>query len=260
MERFEERVLAACKELLAPGDRVIAAVSGGADSMALLQFLLEYKDALGVGVEAVHVDHRMRADSARDAAFVAKFCQKNGVPLHAFAAAAPPARPSEEWCRELRYGFFETLAAPGVKIATAHTLSDQAETLLLRLARGPGCGARRASPPCAGASCGPCWRSPRPRRRISAAAGALHGSPTRAIFPTTMPATGCAATRCPPSRRPAPGPKRPLGILRPHGRACAIFAGPGEHLLMSAAAGPDAWRLDALAAAPKTERKRPCAF
>ncbi|MEE0757163.1 tRNA lysidine(34) synthetase, partial [Allofournierella sp.] len=121
MERFEERVLAACKELLAPGDRVIAAVSGGADSMALLQFLLEYKDALGVGVEAAHVDHHMRPDSARDAAFVAKFCQKNGVPLHAFAAAAPPARPSEEWCRELRYGFFETLAAPGVKIATAHT-------------------------------------------------------------------------------------------------------------------------------------------
>ena len=138
MERFEERVLAACKELLAPGDRVIAAVSGGADSMALLQFLLEYKDALGVGVEAVHVDHRMRADSARDAAFVAEFCKKNGVPLHAFAAAAPPARPSEEWCRELRYGFFETLAGPGVKIATAHTLSDQAETLLLRLARGAG--------------------------------------------------------------------------------------------------------------------------
>ena len=153
MERFEERVLAACKELLAPGDRVIAAVSGGADSMALLQFLLEYKDALGVGVEAAHVDHRMRPDSARDAAFVANFCQKNGVPLHAFAAAAPPARPSEEWCRELRYGFFETLAAPGVKIATAHTLSDQAETLLLRLARGAGVrGAAGIGPGRAGSS------------------------------------------------------------------------------------------------------------
>ena len=134
MERFEERVLAACKELLAPGDRVIAAVSGGADSMALLQFLLEYKDALGVGVEAAHVDHRMRPGSGRDAAFVARFCRERGVPIHSFAAEAQQAGRSEEWARQLRYGFFETLAGPGVKIATGHTLSDQAETLLLRLA------------------------------------------------------------------------------------------------------------------------------
>ena len=130
MERFEETVLAACRSLLAPGDRVIAAVSGGADSMALLQFLLEYQEALGVTVEAVHVDHRLRHESARDAAFVAAFCNEKGVPLHAFAADAPVGHRSEEWSRQLRYGFFETLAGPGVKIATAHTLSDQAETLL----------------------------------------------------------------------------------------------------------------------------------
>lgn len=151
---FEDTVQAFClaQGLFAPRSRVIAAVSGGADSMALLLFLERRAGSLGVTVEAVHVDHGIRgAASAADAAFVARFCAAHGVPLHRFSAAEAgipvPEHPSEDWARRLRYGFFEQLlaapgageeAAPPVCIATAHTQNDQAETLLFRLARGAG--------------------------------------------------------------------------------------------------------------------------
>ena len=256
MERFEETVLAACKELLAPGDRVIAAVSGGADSMALLQFLLEYKDALGVGVEAVHVDHRMRADSARDAAFVAKFCQKNGVPLHAFAAAAPPARPSEEWCRELRYGFFETLAAPGVKIATAHTLSDQAETLLLRLARGAGVRGAAGIPAVRGCFVRPMLEVTKAEAEDFCRRRGLAWVTDESNFSDDYARNRLRRHAMPAIEAACPGAEAAFGeFCARMGELAQYLRGRGEHLLMSAAAGPDAWRLDALAAAPKTERE-----
>ena len=83
--------------LVQPGDRVIAAVSGGADSMALLLFFLRCGPALGLTVEAAHVDHGLRGEaSARDAAFVAAFCREKEVPLHRFSAPeegiVPPRR------------------------------------------------------------------------------------------------------------------------------------------------------------------------
>ena len=256
MERFEERVLAACKELLAPGDRVIAAVSGGADSMALLQFLLEYKDALGVGVEAVHVDHRMRADSARDAAFVAEFCKKNGVPLHAFAAAAPPARPSEEWCRELRYGFFETLAGPGVKIATAHTLSDQAETLLLRLARGAGVRGAAGIPAVRGCYVRPMLGVAKAEAEDFCRRRGLAWVTDESNFSDDYARNRLRRHAMPAIEAACPGAEAAFGeFCARMGQLAQYLRGQGEHLLMSAAAGPDAWRLDALAAAPQAERE-----
>ena len=130
--------------LVQPGDRVIAAVSGGADSMALLLFFLRCGPALGLTVEVAHVDHGLRGEaSARDAAFVAAFCRARGVPLHRFSApeegVVPPEGAGEAWARQLRYGFFERLCREhGAKLATAHTKNDQAETLLLHLARGCG--------------------------------------------------------------------------------------------------------------------------
>lgn len=255
MERFEERVLAACKGLLVPGDRVIAAVSGGADSMALLQFLLEYKEEMGVTVEAAHVDHRMRPASGRDAAFVAAFCKQNGVPLHAFAAAAPPAHPSEEWGRALRYGFFETLAGPGVKIATAHTLSDQAETLLLRLARGAGVRGAAGIPAVRGRFVRPMLGVTKAeaedfcRRRgldwVTDESNSSDDYARNRLRHHAMPAIEAAC----------PGAEAAFGeFCARMGELAQYLRARGEQLLVSAACAPDAWRLETLAAAPPVER------
>ncbi len=140
-KQFKQAVLSFIRqeELIRPGDRVIAAASGGADSMALLQLLMDEKEALEIGsLEAVHVDHRLRPGSVKVADFVEEFCRQNGVRLHRFVSDAEIGHRSEEWSRDFRYSCFETLAGPKVRIATAHTLSDQAETLLFRLARGTG--------------------------------------------------------------------------------------------------------------------------
>ena len=145
-EKTEETLLAFCRQqgLFKPGDRVIAACSGGADSMALLLFLLRRCRELQIEVLATHVNHGIRGEAAdADAAFVEKFCEENGVQLFLFDAAASgvaiPEKPGEDWARRLRYAWFDELAQrEEAKIATAHTLSDQAETLLFRLARGTG--------------------------------------------------------------------------------------------------------------------------
>ena len=124
--------------------RVIVAVSGGADSMALLAFALRRAGDWGCTVEAAHVNHGLRGAAAdADEAFVADFCARHGIRLHRHSPAAAgvpvPEHPGEDWARRLRYDWFERLAAArGAVIATAHTRTDQAETLLLRLARGSG--------------------------------------------------------------------------------------------------------------------------
>lgn len=152
---FETAALAWCRklDLLPRGSTVIAACSGGADSMALLLFLLRCRQALGITVAAAHVDHGIRGAAAHaDAAFVADFCRQNGVPFFLYDAAAAgvdiPARPGEDWARRLRYGFLDELAVQeNARIATAHTATDQAETLLLRMARGTGVHGLAGIPP-----------------------------------------------------------------------------------------------------------------
>ena len=146
IEQTEQKLLAFCRQrgLFKPGDRVIAACSGGADSMALLLFLLRCRRQLSIRVLAAHVDHGIRGEaSRRDADFVREFCRRSGVELFVYDAVkegvAIPEHPSEDWARRLRYAWFDRLAArEEAKIATAHTLSDQAETVLFRLARGTG--------------------------------------------------------------------------------------------------------------------------
>jgi tRNA(Ile)-lysidine synthase len=136
------------------GDRVAAALSGGADSVALLCLLLELRSDLGIVLSVAHVNHQLRdQESDDDEQFVARLAEQHGLELH--LRHAPLRAPSEgnhnstsstigsgieAAARQLRYDFFRKLAHDGLvsKIATAHSLDDQAETVLLRIFRGTG--------------------------------------------------------------------------------------------------------------------------
>ena len=123
------------------GRTVAVGVSGGADSMALLHVLLELKDELGMKIIACHVNHGIRGETAdRDEKFVVEACERLGVDVRVLRADVPAMAKKmhlgvEECGRKIRYDFFNSVA-DGVIIATAHTLSDRSETLLLNIARG----------------------------------------------------------------------------------------------------------------------------
>ncbi|MDR0380645.1 MAG: tRNA lysidine(34) synthetase TilS [Oscillospiraceae bacterium] len=141
------RRLAEEEALFAPGARVLCALSGGADSVALLFFLWENRAALGLAqVAAAHLHHGLRgADADEDEAFVRSLCAARGIPLtvgHAEVRAVAAARRAgiEETARALRYAFLARTARAGGFgwIATGHTAGDNVETVLLHLARGAG--------------------------------------------------------------------------------------------------------------------------
>jgi len=123
---------------------VAAAVSGGADSVALLCLLLELRAELGIVLSVAHVNHKLRGEeSDEDERFVSKLAREHGLELYVREAPIDDAGRSsgiEAVARELRYDFFRELTLEGrvAKIATAHTLDDQAETVLLRIFRGTG--------------------------------------------------------------------------------------------------------------------------
>jgi tRNA(Ile)-lysidine synthase len=138
-------------DLLKAGDRIGVAVSGGADSVALLRLLLEVRAEIGVVLSVVHFHHKLRgAESDADATFVAQLAREYGLEFHTARAdvqaeAAARGLSVEAAARELRYGFFRQVVQSdeeGVsgldKIATGHTLDDQAETVLMRMIRGTG--------------------------------------------------------------------------------------------------------------------------
>ena len=138
-------------DLLQPGDRLGLAVSGGADSVALLRLLLELRADLGIVLSVVHFNHKLRgADSDDDEKFVSALAHKFELEFHASsgdvtAEAAANRLSLETAAREMRYAFFRSLletnndgATRLDKIATGHTLDDQAETVLMRILRGTG--------------------------------------------------------------------------------------------------------------------------
>ena len=122
------------------GNTVLVALSGGADSVSLLHLMLSFGDEFGFEVSAAHVNHMLRGEeSERDEQFVRALCEKLSVKLYVHRedvakGAADNCEGIEEYGRKVRYTFFESLT-DGV-IATAHTLSDNLETVLLHLTRG----------------------------------------------------------------------------------------------------------------------------
>lgn len=144
MNKFCKKVERTIREhqLLSSGDKVLVALSGGADSVALLLVLLD----LGYRCDAVHCNFRLRGkESLRDEDFVRALCRKLRVPLHVKAFdtvvyAGEKGISIEMAARELRYGYFEQLRSEWRydRIAVAHHRNDNAETLLLNLIRGTG--------------------------------------------------------------------------------------------------------------------------
>ena len=124
-------------DMVAKGDHVTCAVSGGADSVALLFGMYLLREKLGITLSAAHFNHRLRGEeSDRDEQFVRDFCSRYDIPLSVGSARVAAGKKGlEAAAREARYAFFATL--PG-KIATAHTADDNAETVLMHLVRGTG--------------------------------------------------------------------------------------------------------------------------
>lgn len=123
--------------LIFPGDQIVCAVSGGADSIALLWAMYLLKEEWQLELSAAHFNHQLRDDASDgDEQFVRKFCEGYGIPLHVGSVHVEPGEKGlEAAARDARYAFFATL--PG-KIATAHTADDNAETVLMHLLRGTG--------------------------------------------------------------------------------------------------------------------------
>lgn len=137
---------------------ILAAVSGGADSVCLLEALRCLTGKLGFSVAAIHYNHQLRgAESDRDAQFVENLCMHKNIPLYTGTGnVAAYARDNgfgiEEAARRLRYGFFYETAdkLKAKRIATAHTADDNVETMLLNLTRGTGTNGLGGIPPVRG--------------------------------------------------------------------------------------------------------------
>lgn len=124
-------------DMVSPGQHVICACSGGADSVALLFGLYLLREKLNIRLSAVHYNHGLRGvESDRDEQFVRQFCDQYDIPLFVGSGNVMPGKKGlEAAAREARYAYFATLDGT---IATAHTADDNAETVLMHLVRGTG--------------------------------------------------------------------------------------------------------------------------
>lgn len=153
MIRKVKDTIARCA-MLQHGDCVAVGLSGGADSVSLLSVLLELRELFGITVRAIHIDHGIRGESARaDRLFCADLCRRLDVELDIIELDVPTVAAQlgiglEECGRRCRYEHFARIAQEhSCIIATAHTLSDSAETVIFNLARGSALGGVCGIPP-----------------------------------------------------------------------------------------------------------------
>lgn len=147
LDSLEENFLNTIKEnnLIEKGDKIVVGVSGGPDSITLLYCLNKYKEKLGYEIVVAHINHLIRKDSTEDEQFVENVCKEMNINCYIKRAdiikmAEKEKRGEEETGRMVRYAFFDEIAQKesANKIAIAHNMNDNAETVLLNLIRGCG--------------------------------------------------------------------------------------------------------------------------
>jgi tRNA(Ile)-lysidine synthase len=138
--------------MLAGGERVLVAVSGGADSVALLRVLLSLSATLRLSLHVAHVDHRLRPDAGDHAAFVRRLGTRCDLPVTIVTVDVPRGGSLEDGARQARYAALERLASEvgAARIAVGHTADDQAETVLMRVLQGAGARGLAGIPPVRG--------------------------------------------------------------------------------------------------------------
>ena len=146
---LEEKVLGFIKEnnLINNGDKIVLGVSGGPDSMTMLNILnnISVNEIINFQIVVCHINHMIREEAVLDEEYVCKFCNKNNIEFYSLRAdvetiAKNEKIGTEEAGRKVRYEFFEEVLdkTNSNKIATAHTANDNAETVLMNIIRGSG--------------------------------------------------------------------------------------------------------------------------
>ncbi|ONI45890.1 tRNA lysidine(34) synthetase TilS [Candidatus Epulonipiscioides gigas] len=128
-------------KLIEQNDEILVGVSGGADSMMLINYLEKNKKRFEISIKIAHINHKMRSDAELDIIFVKNFADQNKIKFEVLECdikqlAKEHKLSLEEAGRLARYNFFNSLANENTKIATAHNANDQAETVLMRFLRG----------------------------------------------------------------------------------------------------------------------------
>jgi tRNA(Ile)-lysidine synthase len=128
------------RRLFGRGDHVVVACSGGPDSVALAHVLGRLAPELGMSLVVASVDHGLRAEAPEEVAWVGRFAERLGLPFHPLKVRVGAGPSVQAAARQARYDALRTLAASlkARRIATGHTLDDQAETVLARVLRGAG--------------------------------------------------------------------------------------------------------------------------
>lgn len=131
--------------LIQDGDSIVVGVSGGPDSITLLDILIKIQKQIKFNIVVAHINHMIRADADEDQKYVEKYCKNNDIPFYAKKEkveilAKNQKIGTEEAGRNLRYEFFDEILekTKSNKIATAHTKNDNVETVLMNIIRGAG--------------------------------------------------------------------------------------------------------------------------